>query len=57
MKQKLNKNIKLLRGLWRSDCCSAPVKTQKGMPDFIGDNDICTHSFICYKCNKPCNLK
>ena len=60
MKQKLNKNVKLRRGLWRSDCCSAPVKTEMS-PDFFGDTPetqkIGTCSFICYKCNKPCDLK
>lgn len=43
----------------RSKCCNAEVKTDMS-PDFIGDDPktmtIGTVSFICTKCNKPCNV-
>jgi hypothetical protein len=43
----------------RSKCCNEPVKTDIS-PDFIGDDPktmtIGTVSFICTKCNKPCNV-
>lgn len=48
---------KARRGLWRSACCSAPVKTEGGAPDFTGDNFPVTMYLVCAKCNKPCNLK
>lgn len=39
-------------------CCNAETRTE-GMPDFIGDgpDEICTLSYFCTKCNKPCNVK
>ena len=40
----------------KSNCCHAPV-TIGGMPDFIGDNYICTVYYICTKCAKPCDLQ
>ena len=40
---------------YRSKCCNAEVRTD-GLPDFIGSKYVCTVSFICLKCNKPCNI-
>ena len=40
-----------------SDCCNSPTKTSSGLPDFIGDKEAITYSFICSKCGKPCNIK
>ena len=38
-----------------SKCCKSPVKI-KGIPDFIGDNKICTISYSCSACGKPCDI-
>jgi len=41
--------------VYRSKCCNAKVKAD-GMPDFLGSKEACTVSYICLKCNKPCNV-
>lgn len=41
---------------YKSKCCNAKVKIE-GMPDFIGSEEVCTFSFVCLKCNKPCDVK
>jgi len=27
-----------------------------GIPDFIGSKEVCAVSFVCLKCNKPCDV-
>lgn len=46
----------MIEKVYRSKCCNAEVKTN-GMPDFIGSKDACTVSYVCLKCNKPCDLR
>ncbi len=41
---------------YRSKCCDAKVKID-GEPDFIGDDKVCTVSYVCLKCGKPCDVK
>lgn len=41
--------------VYKSKCCNAEVRTD-GIPDFLGSKEICTVSFICRKCKKPCDL-
>ena len=48
--------VKLRRGLWRSKCCEAPVKSEGGLPDFLSDKESVTMYIVCKKCGKPCNL-
>ena len=38
-----------------SACCKSPVKI-KGIPDFIGSNEIRTTSYFCSSCSKPCDI-
>lgn len=40
---------------FRSKCCNAEVKAG-GLPDFIGGNEVCTVSYVCLKCKKPCDF-
>jgi len=40
----------------KSKCCNAKVRVN-GVPDFIGSKEICTISYICLKCGKPCDVK
>ena len=40
----------------KSKCCNAKVRVS-GVPDFIGSKKICTVSYICLKCGKPCDVK
>lgn len=40
---------------YKSKCCNAGVKTE-GVPDFTGSKEICTVSYICRKCYKPCDV-
>ena len=42
--------------VYKSKCCNAKVRVN-GVPDFIGSKEICTVSYICLKCNRPCNVK
>lgn len=42
--------------VYKSKCCNAEVRTD-GMPDFLGSKEVCTVSFICRKCRKPCDIK
>ena len=35
-------------------CCLAPVRME-GVPDFIGDTEICTGTFVCSACGEPCD--
>jgi hypothetical protein len=39
----------------KSKCCCAPVIVE-GIPDFIGDEDVCTVNYRCKLCGKPCSL-
>lgn len=39
----------------RSKCCHYPVTT-KGMPDFMGDDQVVTVSYFCCSCLKPCDV-
>src|SRR3989344_4852461 len=39
----------------RSRCRGAEVRAD-GMPDFLKSKTVCTVSFTCLKCNKPCNV-
>ena len=41
--------------VYRSKCCDAEVRTH-GVPDFIGSKEVCTVSFICLRCDKPCDV-
>ena len=41
---------------YKSECCNAKVRVN-GVPDFIGSKEICTVSYVCLKCNRPCNVK
>ena len=42
--------------VYKSKCCNAKVRVS-GVPDFIGSKKICTVSYICLKCGKPCDVK
>jgi len=49
-------------GDYLSTCCNAFVYANFGLPDFMGDDVNSPHyvgtcSFVCIKCNKPCNVK
>lgn len=39
----------------RSTCCKAEVRID-GIPDFLGSKEVCTVSFICRKCGRPCDV-
>ena len=39
-----------------SDCHQSPTKLSGGVGDFADDDTPITRSFICTKCEKPCNL-
>jgi len=39
----------------KSKCCNAEVRTV-GVPDFIGSKGVCTISFVCLRCDKPCDV-
>ena len=41
--------------VYKSGCCKAEVRAD-GMPDFLGSKEVCTVSFVCLKCNKPCDI-
>ena len=43
----------------KSKCCNASVKTESGLPDFIGDKNprIATMWYVCTKCNQPCDTE
>ena len=41
---------------YRSRCCNAEVRAE-GLPDFLGSREVCTVSFVCLKCNNPCDIK
>lgn len=41
---------------YRSKCCKAEIEAS-GVPDFIGDTEICTWSCVCSKCGNPCNIE
>jgi len=45
----------MTRMLNKSKCCNAEVRTG-GRPDFSGSDEVYTVSFICLKCNKPCDI-
>lgn len=38
-----------------SNCCQAKVEF-RGIPDFIGQKDICTITGYCLECRKPCDF-
>ena len=40
----------------KSKCCNANVKLS-GMPDFVGDNDICTFHYECEKRGNACDIE
>lgn len=44
----------MIEKVYKSKCCNAEVRTD-GIPDFLGSKDVCTVSFICCKCKKPCD--
>lgn len=48
--------FKKLEENYRSECCNAKVKA-RGIPDFIGSDEICTINYVCLKCRKPCKVK
>lgn len=41
--------------VYRSKCCKAEVRAD-GTPDFLGSKGVCTVSYFCLKCNKPCDV-
>lgn len=45
----------MTKAVYKSKCCNAEVRAD-GMPDFIGSKKICTISFVCLGCKKPCNV-
>ena len=45
----------MARALYKSKCCNAEVRAD-GMPDFLGSKEVCTVSFTCLKCNRPCDV-
>ena len=44
----------MIKVFYKSKCCNAKVRAD-GMPDF--SKDICTVSFVCLKCDRPCYVK
>ena len=40
--------------VYKSKCCNAEVKAD-GTSDFLGSKEVCTMSFVCFECNKPCD--
>lgn len=46
---------------YKSKCCNVDVYLSEISPDFIGDDPktmkIGTCSYLCSKCNKPCDIK
>jgi hypothetical protein len=45
----------MMKKTQRSKCCKAEVRAD-GMPDFLGSKEVCTVSYTCLKCKKPCNV-
>ena len=43
----------MAKAVYKSKCCNAETRTD-GAPDFIGSKEVCTISFVCLRCNKPC---
>lgn len=43
----------------KSKCCNAPVRTETGMPDFIGDKNprISTMWYVCTECGGACDTQ
>ncbi len=43
----------------RSKCCNASVRTESGIPDFIGDKNprIATMWYVCSQCDQPCDTQ
>lgn len=41
--------------VYRSKCCNAEVRVD-GIPDFLGSKEVCTVSYTCFECDKPCDV-
>ena len=45
----------MIKRVYRSKCCNAKVRAD-GIPDFLGSKEVCTISFTCLNCGKPCDV-
>lgn len=41
--------------VYKSKCCNAKARAD-GVPDFLGSKEVCTVSYTCLECGKPCDV-